>query len=112
MENLNKEITKEQEEMNDLMEAILDIKERIQGLEFDLESDKNELMTMMRKNNKYEIASPTAKAKIIEFNRESLIKDKTLQVIDKFNKGVSKEKINIKDLVKDSSICFVLVKEH
>lgn len=110
MKILDKNITKEQQEMKDLMESILDTKEKMQGLEFELESDKSNLMNLMQKNNEYEIASYTAKARIIEFNRESLNKDKTIDAINKINKGL-KEKVDINGLINSSNVCFVLVNE-
>ncbi|ENY98719.1 hypothetical protein HMPREF1092_03277 [Clostridium thermobutyricum] len=107
---LDKNITKDQERMRDLMESILDVKDRIQGLEIDLDNYKNNLLDLMKKNNTYEIESYTAKANIIEFNRESLDKDKTIDAINKVNKGL-KEKVDISGLINRSNVCFVLVKE-
>jgi len=103
-------MTKVEQEMTDLMESILDNKEEIQMLEDELESLKISLLTLMENNHKYEFETKFAKAKIISFGRERLIKEDVLMTINEFNKGRLKEKININDLIKVSKVCFVLVK--
>lgn len=98
------------QEMTDLMESILDKKEEIQMLECELESLKNNLLTLMQDNHKSEFETIFAKAKIISFGRESLIKEEVLLTIDDVNKGRLKDKINIRNLIKTSPVCFVLVR--
>ena len=97
------------QEMNDLMESILDKKEEMQVLESELESLKDNLLTLMQDNHKSEFETIFGKAKMISFGRESLIKEEVLMTIDDFNKG-RKDKVNVNDLIKISPVCFVLVR--
>jgi hypothetical protein len=102
-------MTRNEEEMTNLMESILDKKEEMQVLEEDLESMKDTLLNLMRDNHRVEFNTLTANAKIISFGRESLKREEVLMTIDDFNKG-RKDKVNINDLIKVSPVCFVLVR--
>ena len=63
----------------------------------------------MKNNATYEFYGDTGIAKIIAFDRESLIKDDVLTTIDDVNTGRVK-KINVNELMKKSSVCFVMVR--
>jgi len=103
-------MTRNEEEMTGLMESILDKKEEMQILEGELESLKDNLLTLMRNNNRCEFETDFAKAKIIAFGRESLIKEEVLMTIDQVNRGYLEGKINVNELIKTSPVCFVLVR--
>ena len=103
-------MTKVEEEIQDLIVDVLDIREKLIEVEGDLESAKYQLLTKLQENNLTSFVCDEGKAKIIAFNRQSLIKDEVLLTFNDINKGLIKNKINVRDYLKSSNICFVLVK--
>ncbi|WP_195238614.1 hypothetical protein [Romboutsia sp. 1001285H_161024_C4] len=92
------------------IDNILDIKDKMEILQMELDSEKETLLQIMKSNNLWECQSEYGSAKIIAFDRESLIKDDVLVTIDKVNRGLQKERINVNKLMKKSKVCFVLVR--
>lgn len=98
------------EEIEDLIDDILDIKEKISSHEMELESKKDNLLNLMSDNKKYEFYGEKGSAKIISYVREGLIKDTVLNTFNKVNKGTLDGKINVFEHIKKSPVYFVLVK--
>lgn len=98
------------EKCEEKIETILDLRDKISSLQMSLESEKESLLSLMRENNTYEYFGATTSAKIITFNRESLVKDEVITTIAKVNAGQQNEKIKLHELMKVSPVCFVLVK--
>ena len=94
------------EKINEKIESILDIKYNLEKLKMDLDSEKESLLSLMKENNIYEFYGESGIAKIIAFSRESLIKDDVLVTIDKVNRGIQKDRINVHELMKKSNVCF------
>ncbi len=104
------EQTKFREKCNDKINNILDYKEQLEQAKMNLDSEKESLLELLRDNRTYKFYGDTGIAKIIAFDRESLIKDDVLITIDKVNKGLQKDRINVNELMKKSSVCFVMVR--
>lgn len=98
------------EKCEEKIETILDLRDEISSLQMNLDMEKDSLLRLMKENNTYEYFSATASAKIITFNRESLVKDEVITTIAKVNAGQQNEKIKLHELMKVSPVCFVLVK--
>ena len=98
------------EKCNEKIESILDIKDKLNDLKMDLDSEKESLLDLMQENNTYEFYGNSGIAKIIAFSRENLVKDDVLVTIEKVNKGLQKDKINVQELMKKSDVCFVMVR--
>lgn len=98
------------EELNELIDEILDVKEKISNYEMELESKKAELLDKMQTNKKYEFIGKAGSAKIISYVRESLIKDEVLTTFSKVNLGQLEGKINTFEHIKQSPVHFILVK--
>lgn len=98
------------EKVNEKIESILDIKDKLNDLKMDLDSEKESLLDLMQENNTYEFYGECGIAKIIAFSRENLVKDDVLVTIEKVNRGLQKDRINIHELMKKSDVCFVMVR--
>lgn len=98
------------EKVNEKIESILDIKYNLENLKMDLDSEKESLLSLMRENNIYEFYGDGGIAKIIAFSRENLVKDDVLVTIEKVNRGLQKDRINVHELMKKSNVCFVMVR--
>lgn len=106
------EHTRFREKCNDKINNILDYKEKLEEVKMNLEIEKESLLDLLQENNTYEFYGDTGIAKIIAYDRENLIKDDVLTTIDKVNKGLQKDRINVNELIKKSSVCFVMVREN
>lgn len=100
------------EEIDELIDDILNIKDKISNYEMELESKKDNLLSKMQENKKYDFNGKNGNAKIISYVRESLIKDEVLNTFNKVNKGQLEGKINTFEHIKKSPVSFVLVKEN
>ena len=98
------------EKCNEKIESILDIKDKLNDLKMEFDSEKESLLDLMQENNTYEFYGNSGIAKIIAFSRENLVKDDVLVTIEKVNKGLQKDKINVHELMKKSDVCFVMVR--
>lgn len=99
------------EKIDELIDEVLDIKEKISNYEMELESKKDNLLSTMKDNKKYDFVGEKGSAKIISYIRESLIKDEVLNTFDKVNKGQLEGEIKAFEHIKQSPVYFVLVKE-
>lgn len=97
------------EKCEEKIETILDLRDEISSLQMNLDMEKDSLLRLMKENNTYEYFSATASAKIITFNRESLVKDEVLATVEDVNAGRVK-KIDVDELMKESKVCFVMVR--
>lgn len=98
------------EAIDEKIDCILDIKDKMQELQWELDNEKISLLEVMKSNNVWDHKSNYGSAKIIAFDRESLKKDDVLITIDKVNRGLQKDRINVNELIKKSKVCFVLVR--
>lgn len=106
-------MTKEkwQEEADDLIDIILDLKEKGKRNKEDLDSAKMELVYLLEKNNRNEYIGQNGKANFVDFEREGLVKDNVVETVDGVNKGKIKQ-INMKDLTKDIKVHFINVRGY
>jgi len=106
-------MTKEKwhEEAEDLINQVLDLKEKAKQNQEDLDGAKEQLATLLQKHNANEYIGEYGKCNFVRFEREGLIKDNVLFTVDGVNKGQIK-KINMRDLTKDIKVCFLNVRGY
>lgn len=100
-----------QEDADELIDRILDSKEKIKNLQDELDSDKGALVDLMEEQNINEYSSANGKANFVEFQREGLIKDAVVETVDDVNKGKVNH-IDMKDLTKDINVHFLNVRGY
>lgn len=98
------------ERADELIETILDIKEKVKIQSEDLDCAKQELTELLRGNNRDEYVGEHGKANFVQFEREGLVKDSVVDAVNDVNKGIV-NKIDMKDLTKDIQVCFINVRE-
>lgn len=98
------------ERADELIETILDIKEKVKIQSEDLDCAKQELTELLRENNRDEYVGEHGKANFVQFEREGLVKDSVVDAVNDVNKGIV-NKIDMKDLTKDIQVCFINVRE-
>ena len=105
-------MTKEkwQEQVDDLIDNILDSKDRLKELKESLDIDKSELVQLLGKYNLSEYQGTHGKANFVDFQREGLVKDNVVETVDGVNKGNIKS-IDMKDLTKEIKVHFLNVRE-
>lgn len=106
-------MTKEkwQEEADELIDQILDMKEKAKSTQENLESAKYELTNLLEEHNLNEYSGANGKCNFVNFEREGLIKDNVVETVDGVNKGNIKS-INMKDLTKDIKVHFLNVRGY
>lgn len=104
-------MTKEKwnEEADELIDRILDNKEKVKLHQEELDSEKQELTDLLEKYNLNEYTGKNGKANFVRFEREGLVKDNVVETVDGVNKGKI-NKINMTDLTKDIKVCFLNVR--
>lgn len=104
-------MTKEkwQEKADELIDEILDLKEKGKRTKEDLDSAKLELVDLLEEHNISEYVGENGKANFVDFEREGLVKDNVVETVDGVNKGKI-NKINMKDLTKDIQVHFINVR--
>ncbi|CBZ04436.1 hypothetical protein EXN53_10635 [Clostridium botulinum] len=106
---MNKE--KWQEEADELVDAILDLKEKGKRNKEDLDSLKMELVDLLESKNVNEFVGKNGKANFVNFEREGLVKENVVETVDGVNKGRIKN-INMRDLTKDIKVHFINVRGY
>ncbi|ACA45419.1 hypothetical protein FDC22_01325 [Clostridium botulinum] len=106
---MNKE--KWQEEADELVDAILDLKEKGKRDKEDLDSLKMELVDLLESKNINEFVGKNGKANFVDFEREGLVKENVVETVDGVNKGRIKN-INMRDLTKDIKVHFINVRGY
>lgn len=104
---MNKE--KWQEKADELVDAILDLKEKGKRNKEDLDSLKMELVDLLESKNVNEFVGKNGKANFVDFEREGLVKENVVETVDGVNKGRIKN-INMRDLTKDIEVHFINVR--
>lgn len=104
-------MTKEkwQEQADDLIDSILENKEKVKMYQECLDSDKQVLMDLLEKHHANEYIGQSGKANFVRFEREGLIKENVVDKVDAVNKGRIKN-IDMKDLTKEIDVCFLNVR--
>lgn len=100
-----------QEEAEDLIDTILELKENGKRNREDLDSAKMELVELLGKNNATEYVGKNGKANFVDFEREGLVKDNVVETVDGVNKGKIKQ-INMRDLTKEIKVHFINVRGY
>jgi len=98
------------ENADELIDRILDTKEKIRNLQDELDSDKAELTYLLEENNVSEYEGANGKANFVDFQREGLVKDAVVETVDDVNKGRVNH-IDMKDLTKNIKVHFINVRE-
>lgn len=106
-------MTKEKwhEKADDLIDIILDLKEKGKINKEDLDSAKMELIELLEDYGVSEYVGANGKANFVDFEREGLVKDSVVETVDGVNKGKIKQ-INMKDLTKDIKVHFINVRGY
>lgn len=106
-------MTKEkwQEEADNLIDQILDMKETAKTNQENVESAKYELTNLLEEHNMSEYSGQNGKCNFVNFEREGLIKEEVESTVDGVNKGRIKS-INMKDLTKDIKVHFLNVRGY
>ncbi|SHK38428.1 hypothetical protein SAMN02745163_03724 [Clostridium cavendishii DSM 21758] len=104
-------MTKEKwnEEAEELIDTILDFKEKSKRTQEDLDSAKCELASLLEQHNVTEYIGKNGKVNFVDFEREGLVKDNVVETVDGVNKGKIKS-INMKDLTKEIKVHFINVR--
>lgn len=100
-----------QEDADELIDRILDTKEKIKNLQDELDSDKGALVDLLEEQSVNEYAGTNGKANFVDFQREGLVKDAVVETVDDVNKGKVNH-INMKDLTKDIKVHFINVRGY
>lgn len=106
---MNKE--KWQEKADELVDSILDLKEKGKRNKEDLDSLKMELVDLLESKNANEYVGKNGKANFVDFEREGLVKENVVETVDGVNKGKIKN-INMKDLTKEIKVHFINVRGY
>lgn len=99
------------EEADELIEEILDKKEKSKLNLEDIDCAKSQLVSLLKEHGVNEYIGKNGKCNFVRFEREGLIKDNVIDTVDGVNKGQIK-KINMRDLTKDIKVCFINVRGH
>lgn len=99
------------ENADELIDRILDTKEKIKNLQDELDSDKSELVYLLEENNVNEYSGTNGKANFVDFQREGLVKDAVVETVDDVNKGRVNH-IDTKDLTKNIKVHFINVRGY
>lgn len=94
---------------DELIDQILDLKEKNKIITEDLQSAKYELVNLLEDNHVSEYTGKTGKANFVDFQREGLVKDNVVETVDGVNKGRIKN-IDMKDLTKEIKVHFINVR--
>ncbi|MBM7836467.1 hypothetical protein [Clostridium sardiniense] len=97
------------EKADELIDQILDLKEKNKTYTEDLQSAKYELVNLLEENHVSEYVGKNGKANFVDFQREGLVKDHVIETVDGVNKGKIKN-IDMKDLTKDIKVHFINVR--
>lgn len=99
------------EQADELIDRILELKEVGKKSDEELCSAKSELEYLLNENNVSEYVGQNGKANFVKFEREGLIKEEVVETVEAVNKGKIK-KIDMKDLTKEINVCFLNVRGH
>lgn len=99
------------EEAEDLINQVLDLKEKAKQNKEDLDGAKVQLAELLQKHEVNHYSGENGKCNFVRFEREGLIKDNVLLAVDSVNKGQIK-RINMRDLTKDIKVCFINVRGY
>lgn len=97
------------EKADELIDQILDLKEKKKISEEDLQGAKSELVNLLEEHHVSEYVGKNGKANFVDFEREGLVKDNVIETVDGVNKGRIKN-IDMKDLTKDIKVHFLNVR--
>ena len=97
------------EKADELIDQILDLKEKYKSNNEDLQGAKAELVDLLEEHNVSEYVGKNGKANFVDFEREGLVKDNVIETVDGVNKGRIKN-IDMKDLTKDIKVHFINVR--
>ncbi|MCI6278083.1 MAG: hypothetical protein MR639_15400 [Clostridium sp.] len=100
-----------QEKADELIDQILDLKEKGKRTKEELDSVKVELVDLLEEHNLSEYVGTNGKANFVKFEREGLVKDNVIDTVDGVNKGKIK-KIDMKDLTKEIKVNFINVRGY
>lgn len=100
-----------QEDVEDIIDRILDIKEKIKNLQDELDSDKGALVYLLDERGVNEYTGTNGKANFVDFQREGLVKDAVVETVDDVNKGKLNH-IDMKDLTKNIKVHFINVRGY
>lgn len=100
-----------QEKADELIDTILDLKEKGKRNKEDLDSVKMELVDLLDSKNINEYEGENGKANFVDFEREGLVKENVVETVDGVNKGKIKN-IDMKDLTKDIKVHFINVRGY
>lgn len=98
-----------EEKVDELIDEILDLKEKGKRTKEDLDSAKIELIDLLEKHNLVEYMGVNGKVNFVDFEREGLVKNNVVETVDGVNKGKIK-RIDMKDLTKDIKVHFLNVR--
>ena len=98
-----------QQDADELIDRILDNKEKAKNLQDEVDSDKAELAKLLEDHNETEYVGASGKANFVDFQREGLVKDAVEETVNDVNKGRVKH-IEMKDLTKDIKVHFINVR--
>lgn len=97
--------------LNDLIDEVLNHKEKNDNASVDLDCAKSKLFDLMKELKLNEFQGEYGIAKIMDFNRQSLKKDETISAISEVNNGKRTE-INIEEITSTSNVNFVSVRSR
>ncbi|HCR2111385.1 TPA: hypothetical protein ONC98_003003 [Clostridioides difficile] len=98
------------DKLEESISLILDLKERKKSIEENLAYEKYNLLDMLNRLNitEYNSIEENAKAIVMDFKRENLIKDKVMSTFFEVNDNQI-NKVDISEHIKVSPVCFVSV---
>lgn len=100
-----------QEDVEEIIDRILDIKEKIKNLQDELDSNKGALVYLLDEQGVNEYTGTNGKANFVDFQREGLVKDAVVETVDDVNKGKLNH-IDMKDLTNNIKVHFINVRGY
>ena len=100
-----------QEEADELIDRVLELKDSIKRDTEELGSVKYELCELLQNHNAREYSNKYGKCKFVNFVREGLIKDNVVDAVNSVNKGIIKN-IKMNDLTKHIAVSFLNVRGY
>ncbi|KPI49947.1 hypothetical protein KW95_10840 [Clostridioides difficile] len=99
------------DKLDESISTILDLKKRKKSIEEDLDYEKDNLLDILKRLNitEYNSVEQNAKAIVMDFKRESLIKDKVMSTFFEVNDN-HLDRVYIPEHIKVSPVCFVSVR--
>ncbi|HBF4875406.1 TPA: hypothetical protein KSK30_002561 [Clostridioides difficile] len=99
------------DKLDESISIILDLKDRKKSIEKDLDYEKDNLLDMLKRLNitEYNSTEENAKVTVMDFKRESLIKDKVMSTFLEVNDN-HLDRVYRPEHIKVSPVCFVSVR--